>query len=87
MTWEESAEFVRHSIESHDRQLGELTDRMAETDRRIAETSAQIKETDRLMREGWARTDLNFDRLTTAMTALTEHVGALGRRVEKLEGH
>ncbi len=79
MTWEETEEFVRHSIESHDRQLGELTDKMAET-------AAQIKETERLMREGWARADLNFERLTTAMTALTGHVDALGRRVEKLEG-
>ena len=42
MTWEERAEFLRQSIESHDRQLGELTDKMAETER--------------LMREGWART-------------------------------
>jgi len=53
MTWEERFEFLRQSIESHDRQIGELTDK-------IAETSAQIKEMDRLMREGWARTDLNL---------------------------
>ena len=80
MTWEDRFEFLRQSIESHDRQIGELTDK-------IAETSAQMKETDRLMREGWAHTDLNFERLTTAMTALTGHVDALGKRVERLEGH
>ena len=42
MTMDERIEFLMQSIESHDRQIGELTDRMSQTDRRIAATTANI---------------------------------------------
>ena len=42
MTFEEKMEFLRQSIESHDRQLGEITDQQAETGRQIGALQEEI---------------------------------------------
>ena len=69
------------SIESHDRQIGELVERMDKmaqgTEVRFAQTSARI---DKLAEV----TQLNFDRLTKAMTGLTEHIVDHQHRLEYL---
>jgi hypothetical protein len=35
-------DFIRHSIESHDRQIGELTDKLASLERTVRAQSANI---------------------------------------------
>jgi hypothetical protein len=71
MTIDERMEFLMQSIESHDRQIGELAERID----KMAGKIDNLAET----------TQLNFDRLTTAMMGLTEHVADHPRRIEKLE--
>ncbi len=43
MTWDEQAEFLRQSIESHDRQIGELTESAAKNDRQIGKLIGAIE--------------------------------------------
>jgi chromosome segregation ATPase len=42
MTIEERFEFLTQSLQSHDRQLGELTDKMAATERNIQELTGAM---------------------------------------------
>jgi len=85
-------EFLRQSIESHDRQLGELAERMDNTQAEIRELNqtamaslqridALDGRVDRLVQS----TQLNFDRLTKAMMGLTDHSADHRRRLEGLE--
>jgi hypothetical protein len=78
MTLDERIEFLMQSIESHDRQIGELVDRMDKTTVNIDALGARV---DKFVET----TQLNFDRLTTAMLGLTEHVADHQRRIERLE--
>jgi hypothetical protein len=79
MTIDERIEFLMQSIESHDRQIGELTENGAKLDARLNALSATV---DRLAET----TQLNFDRLTQAMMGLTDHTADHGRRITRLEG-
>ncbi len=89
MTIDERIEFLMQSIESHDRQLGELAERMDNTGAFIKEQSRTLgqridaldERVDRLAQT----TQLNFDRLTKAMMGLTDHVVDHQRRLEDLE--
>jgi hypothetical protein len=78
MTIDERMEFLMQSIESHDRQIGELVERVDKTTTNIDFLGTKV---DKLAET----TQLNFDRLTTAMMGLTEHVADHQRRIEKLE--
>ena len=80
------------SIESHDRQIGELVERMDKTAANIDALGTTVDalgtgvdalgaKVDRLVET----TQLNFDRLTTAMMGLTNHVADHQRRIERLE--
>jgi chromosome segregation ATPase len=80
VSFEEKLEFLRQSIDSHDRQIGELVEQQAATDRRLGELATGLAE----LR---AVTQLNFERLTHAMLGLTEHVTDHKRRIENLEQH
>jgi hypothetical protein len=82
MTLEERMEFLHRSIESHDRQIGGLIENGAKMveglDVRIDALGLRI---DALV----ASTQLNFERLTTAMLGLTDHAADHGRRLDRLE--
>ena len=78
MTLDERIEFLMQSIESHDRQIGELVERMDKTTVNIDALGTRV---DKFVET----TQLNFDRLTTAMLGLTEHVADHQRRIERLE--
>lgn len=78
MTIEERVEFLIQSIESHDRQIGELVEKIDKTTGNIDALGMRV---DRLAET----TQLNFDRLTKAMLGLTEHVTDHRRRIENLE--
>jgi hypothetical protein len=81
MTFEEKVEFLIQSIASHDRQLGELTDSVRANDRHIEAMGEHVKRLAKV-------TQLNFDRLTRAMTGLTDIVADHERRIGKIEnGH
>ncbi|HKD08981.1 MAG TPA: hypothetical protein VKB79_23965 [Bryobacteraceae bacterium] len=81
MTFEERMEYLRQSIESHDRQIGELTDQMGAWGKRAEAFDERLNRFAEL-------TQLNFDRLTKAMTGLTNLVANHERRIGKLEeGH
>ncbi len=81
-------EFLTKSIASHDRQIGELTDQIASVNRKTAALDGQLASLgDRLDRFA-ELTQWNFDRLTKAMTGLTNLVANHERRIGKLEeGH
>jgi methyl-accepting chemotaxis protein len=85
MTIDERIEFLMQSIESHDRQIGELVERMDKLTERIDKTTANIDALGTRVDKLAETTQLNFDRLTTAMMGLTEHVADHQRRIEKLE--
>jgi len=92
MTIEERVEFLMQSIESHDRQIGELVERMDQTGERMDQLVGRMDQTTSNIDALGAKVDklaettqLNFDRLTTAMLALTDHVADHRRRIEKLE--
>jgi chromosome segregation ATPase len=74
MTEDERMEFLRQSIESHDRQLGELAERMDTTQAEIREVNQQVRVLSQTVDKLVQTTQLNFDRLTKAMTGLTYHV-------------
>jgi hypothetical protein len=85
-------EFLMQSIESHDRQLGELAERMDTATANIiamgkrgdaldARVDRLAERVDNLVET----TQLNFDRLTKAMMGLTDHVVDHQHRLEDLE--
>ena len=78
MTLDERIEFLMQSIESHDRQIGELVEWDGKQAERIKALDARL---DRFIE----MTQLNFDRLTSAMMGLTEHTADHQHRIEKLE--
>jgi hypothetical protein len=78
MTFEEKVEFLMQSIASHDRQLGELTDSVRANDRHIEAMGEHVKRLAEV-------TQVNFDRLTRAMTGLTDIVADHERRIGKIE--
>ena len=94
-------EFLRQSIESHDRQLGELAERMDITRAEIRELNQTVMASLRRIDALDERVDrlaetsqLNFDRLTLnmrrlakAMTGLTDHVVDHQHRIEALESN
>ena len=85
MTFEEKMEFLRQSIESHDRQLGEITDQQAETGRQIGALKDQQAETNRqigTLNEHQAGTDRQ---LKHALDIMVATVGRLALIVEKHE--
>jgi hypothetical protein len=71
MTIEERVEFLTQSIESHDRQLGELVERMDRLTVRVDQTTANIDAVTARMDRRDEITQLNFDRLTKAMMGLS----------------
>jgi hypothetical protein len=89
MTFEEKVEFLMQSIASHDRQLGELTDSVRAHDRQIVALGEKIEAMDRRLASRVERlaevAQLNFDRLTKAMTGLTDIVADHERRIGKIE--
>jgi uncharacterized coiled-coil protein SlyX len=85
MTLEERVEFLHQSIESHNQQLGELTESQARTDRQIAMLTERMNSGFERMDRGFERVQLNFDRLTTAMLGLTAHVEKHAERLDRLE--
>lgn len=85
MTIEERVEFLMQSAESHDRQIGELAERMDQLSERVDRTTSNIDALASRVDTLAETTQLNFDRLTTAMLALTDHVSDHRRRIEKLE--
>jgi len=92
MTFEEQAEFLMQSIASHDRQLGELTDSIRAHDQQIVALGEKIDAVDSRLASRIDRlaevTQLNFERLTKAMTGLTDIVADHERRIGKIEnGH
>ena len=67
MTIEERIEFLMQSIESHDRQIGELTENAAKLDARLtSRLDILAANLDRFRQTS----QLNFDRLTQAMMGL-----------------
>jgi len=78
MTLEERVAFLHQSIESHDRQLGDLPDRVASFAERVDQSTERL---DRMA----ITTQLNFDRLTQAMLGLTQHVENHAHRIERLD--
>lgn len=99
MTEDERMEFLRQSIESHDRQLGELTEQMDITRAEIRELSQTARDSlqriaaldervDRLAETSqlnFERLTLNMRRLAKAMAGLTDHVVDHQHRIEVLE--
>jgi methyl-accepting chemotaxis protein len=85
MTVEERVEFLTQSIESHDRQLGELVERMDRLTVSVDKTTSNIDALGMRVDRLAETTQLNFDRLTAAMMGLTEHVANHQRRIEDLE--
>ena len=67
MTIDERIEFLMQSIESHDRQIGELAGRMDELAERMDKTTANIDALGTRVDKLAETTQLNFDRLTVAM--------------------
>jgi len=99
MTIDERIEFLMQSIESHDRQIGELMERMDKTAANIDAMGTTIDAMGTTVNALGTRVDalgarvdrfvettqLNFDRLTTAMMGLTNHVADHQHRIERLE--
>jgi chromosome segregation ATPase len=85
MTVDERIEFLMQSIESHDRQIGELVERMDKTAANIDALGSKVDALSTKVDKLVETTQLNFDRLTTAMLGLTEHVADHQRRIERLE--
>jgi hypothetical protein len=85
MTLDERIEFLMQSIESHDRQIGELVERMDKTTVNIDAMGTRVDSLGAKVDKLVETTQLNFDRLTTAMLGLTEHVADHQRRIERLE--
>jgi chromosome segregation ATPase len=93
MTIDERIEFLMQSIESHDRQIGELTGSASKAESRLDTLTARIDtlttriDTLTINVDSFREiTQLNFDRLTKAMMGLTEHIVDHGRRITSLEG-
>ena len=89
MTLDERIERLMQSIESHDRQIGELVER---TNRAEANLTARLDALDARVDRFIETTQLNFDRvqlsierLATAMLGLTDHISDHQNRIEKLE--
>ena len=85
MTEDERMEFLRQSIESHDRQLGELAERMDTAQAEITELNHEVRELNQTVDKFVQTTQLNFERLAKAMTGLTDHMVDHQRRLEVLE--
>jgi archaellum component FlaC len=91
MTEDDRMEFLRHSIESHDRQLGELAERMDNTHAEITKMSQEIRELSQTVKDSLQRIDaldgrvdrlaqtsqVNFDRLTLNMSRLAKAMTGL----------
>ena len=84
--WNQKRDFIMHSIESHNQQLGELAESQARAEREIAQMRRHAAESQVRIDAGWDRVQLNFDRLTRAMTGLAEHSANHSRRLKALDG-
>lgn len=85
MTIEERVESLTQSIESHDRQLGELAERMDNLSERLNSLAEHVDATNASLDRFISVTQRNFDRLTTAMMGLTDHIVNHERRIQALE--
>ncbi|HKD05507.1 MAG TPA: hypothetical protein VKB79_06355 [Bryobacteraceae bacterium] len=89
MTFEEKAEFLMQSIASRDRQLGELTDSVRAHDQQIVALGEKIDAMGSHLSSRVERlaevTQLSFERLTKAMTFLTDIVADHERRIGKID--
>ena len=85
MNFEEQAEFMTQSIASHDRQIGELMDGLAQTRSLLNDHIAESRETTKEMRETTREMKLAISRLATAMHGLNEHTAGHKARIERLE--
>jgi hypothetical protein len=92
MNFEEQAEFLVQSIASHDRQIGELTDGLAQTRSLLNDYIAESRESTKEMklaiaesRETTKEMKLAISRLATAMHGLNEHTIDHKTRIERLE--
>lgn len=81
MTLDERIEFLMQSIESHDRQIGELTGQIAEVAGKISEVSGQIAELTKSMNKLVAVT--NDD--ANSIRSLARIVEAYDKRISHLE--
>ena len=81
MTFEERAEFLMQSIESHDRQLAEVIENGAKTDARIDALTVRLDTLGARVDALTASTQL----LMQAMAGLVEHTANHARRIERLE--
>jgi prophage DNA circulation protein len=82
MTIEERFEFLTQSIQSHDRQLGELTDKMAATERNIHELTGVMNKLTGVMNNLAGV----MNNLAGVVTTLAETVTTHERRISGLEG-
>jgi ABC-type transporter Mla subunit MlaD len=93
---DERIELLRQSIASHDRQLGELVEKMDRVDEQIVQLDSRLTAridqltvtVDQLaasVGQYVSARQLNFDRLSTAMMGLIDHVADHQRRLERLE--
>jgi len=85
MTFEERMEYLTQSIESHDRQIGELVERQDKTTTNLDALAARVDALGAKVDKLADTTQLNFERLTKAMMGLTEHVADHQHRIENLE--
>jgi hypothetical protein len=85
MNFEEQAEFLMQSIASHDRQIGELTDGMAQLKDGLGQTRSMLHDYIAESRESTKEMKLAISRLATAMHGLNEHVTDHKTRIERLE--
>jgi hypothetical protein len=85
MTEDDRMEFLRQSIESHDRQPGELVERMDNAWACMKELNQTVDRLAQNTQLNFDRLTLNMDRLTKAMTGLTDHVVDRQHRLGALE--
>jgi transcription termination factor Rho len=85
----EEMDFIRQSIESHDRQLGELVDRQAENAKQIAENARQIGDlTDAaiILRDGIVALDRHVNAVVETLGKIALIVDRHETRIQGLEG-
>lgn len=75
MTIEERVEFLMQSAQSHDRQLGEITDKLRDLTEKVAKLTIKVDVLGGMMGQ-----------LTAAMTTLAQTVTNHERRIAGLEG-
>ena len=85
MTLDERVEFLTQSIESHDRQIGETVENIDRLTVKLDSLTVKLDSLTVKLDKLAETTQLNFDRLSTAMLGLTSHAIDHQRRIEQLE--